>query len=169
MFKRCTTCGVERPTSAFRTMRAGRYGVGSKCKACVAIYNRTNAVKQRRNLLSRQNYLDHRDSGRLRTRDYHRRIREEVLRHYGHRCACCGETHMEFLAIDHVNGGGRQHRKEIGIRLAAWLRQNNYPEGFRLLCHSCNMSLALYGYCPHQSPQAMTAKSIGTPESGLLT
>src|SRR5688572_6031846 len=28
-------------------------------------------------------------------------------------CKCCGETRTEFLSIDHVQGGGGKHRKEI--------------------------------------------------------
>jgi ribosome-binding ATPase YchF (GTP1/OBG family) len=39
--------------------------------------------------------------------DINENIREKrllVLKHYGNRCSCCGETEIEFLAIDHVNG-----------------------------------------------------------------
>lgn len=86
-----------------------------------------------------------------------RRIRIAALRHYGGpnpTCACCGEPRLEFLAIDHVNGGGNQHRKREGIKnLSRWLRKNKYPEGFRVLCNNCNFSLGLYGYCPHQEPE----------------
>ena len=39
--------------------------------------------------------------------------RLQALAHYGGECACCGEKRTEFLAIDHINGGGIKHRKEI--------------------------------------------------------
>ncbi len=69
---------------------------------------------------------------------------------YGGKCACCGEDRPEFLGIDHINGGGNKHRKEEGIHsLSRWLRKNKYPEGFRVLCHNCNISIGSYGYCPH--------------------
>jgi hypothetical protein len=31
------------------------------------------------------------------------------------------------------------------------LIKNNFPDGFQVLCHNCNMSIGLYGYCPHQT------------------
>jgi hypothetical protein len=77
-----------------------------------------------------------------------------VIRHYGGKCACCGETNIEFLSIDHINGNGNKHRNEvIGKRRAEfypWLIKNNYPEGFRVLCMNCNTSIGWYGYCPHE-------------------
>jgi len=82
-----------------------------------------------------------------------RSTRIEVLKHYGGKCDCCGETKLEFLAIDHIGGTGSQHRKEIGNQpLDQWLKKHNYPKGFRILCHNCNMSVGFYGYCPHQKP-----------------
>jgi hypothetical protein len=31
----------------------------------------------------------------------------------------------------------------------AYLIRNNFPEGYRVLCHNCNQSLGYFGYCPH--------------------
>jgi hypothetical protein len=77
--------------------------------------------------------------------------RKIVLDHYGNKCACCGDTHEEFLCIDHIDGKGAEHRREIGRQsIYRWLIKNNFPDGFRLLCWNCNASLAYYGYCPHQ-------------------
>lgn len=70
-------------------------------------------------------------------------------------CACCGEKHLEFLAIDHINGGGNKHRRDnklsSGDHFFRWLQQNNYPEGFQVLCHNCNQAKGYYGKCPHQN------------------
>lgn len=83
--------------------------------------------------------------------------RMEVLIHYSGnppKCACCGESHFEFLVIDHIAGGGTKHRKKANLMSAStfytWLKENNFPKGFRVLCHNCNMARGLYGYCPHQ-------------------
>ncbi len=82
---------------------------------------------------------------------YRGKCREEALNHYGHKCVCCGESRTEFLAIDHIYGGGLKHRRENHVcDISVWLKQNNYPLGFRLLCHNCNMARGLYGYCPHE-------------------
>lgn len=71
-------------------------------------------------------------------------------------CACCGEKHLEFLSIDHINGGGNKHRKEMvnqggsGGNIYWWLIKNDFPPGFQVLCHNCNMAKGFYGHCPHQ-------------------
>jgi hypothetical protein len=94
-----------------------------------------------------------------------------VLIHYGGnppKCACCGESNYEFLTMDHINGGGIKHRIEISNGKGAsylqfqgrrynprafykWLIDNNFPEGFRVLCMNCNHSYGHYGHCPHSS------------------
>lgn len=85
-------------------------------------------------------------------RNYQRKAREYVLKEYGGKCLCCGESELVFLAIDHIDGGGNKHRNcgEIKItNIAMWLIKNNFPKGFRVLCHNCNMAMGLYGRCPH--------------------
>jgi len=70
-------------------------------------------------------------------------------------CACCGETDIRFLTIDHVDGDGAQHRKLIGGggNTYKWLRQNGYPSGFQVLCYNCNMGRYRNGgICPHNDP-----------------
>jgi hypothetical protein len=85
-----------------------------------------------------------------------RENRLRILQHYGGSppvCACCGEAHYEFLCIDHIGGGGNQHRARIrstsGANFQSWLLRNNFPDGFRVLCHNCNLAIGFYGYCPH--------------------
>ena len=82
-----------------------------------------------------------------------RKLREEALAKYGGVCACCGEFRHEFLALDHINGGGRVHRRAINTPLPRWLKKNGWPEGFRVLCHNCNMAKGRYGACPHEREQ----------------
>ena len=80
--------------------------------------------------------------------------RRKVLTHYGNgkiECQCCKETLFEFLSIDHIKGGGTQHKIKIGTRnIYPWIIKNNYPEGFRILCHNCNQAIGFYGECPHK-------------------
>ena len=88
-------------------------------------------------------------------RDYHKkyyaRLKEKVLLYYGSECNCCREKNKEFLSIDHINGGGAQHRKLIKhCNFNRWLVKNNFPKGYRILCMNCNFSLGIYGYCPHE-------------------
>jgi|ERR1700720_1505854 len=88
------------------------------------------------------------------TRERHRRYRKAVIELYGGMCECCGEKNWEFLALDHINGGGSKERKTMGV--SAYYRRFRGKKleklpGFRLLCHNCNSSLGFYGYCPHKS------------------
>jgi hypothetical protein len=66
-------------------------------------------------------------------------------------CACCGETDTDVLTIDHVHGGGKQHRlKQKAHNLAQWLKVNHYPPGYQILCFNCNAGRAINGgTCPH--------------------
>src|SRR5258706_10294724 len=83
------------------------------------------------------------------------RIWRDVLSHYSGGdpvCACCGESHYEFLALDHVNGGGRSERKQRGAKMQwRWLQILNYPDGYQVLCHNCNNAKHVYGESPHRA------------------
>ena len=81
----------------------------------------------------------------------HAKVRKETIEAYGGKCVCCGENKIEFLAIDHINGGGSQHRKRDSraTQMSHWLKEQGWPDGYRILCHNCNLSIGFYGYCPH--------------------
>jgi len=67
-------------------------------------------------------------------------------------CACCGETEIQFLTIDHLNNDGAKHRKEINHRrIILWLIEKNFPEGYQVLCWNCNSGRHYNGgICPHK-------------------
>lgn len=68
-------------------------------------------------------------------------------------CACCKCTQIEFLSIDHLNGGGNRHRKAIkawGVLFYSWLIRNKYPPEYQVLCHNCNLAKGFLGICPHE-------------------
>ena len=77
-------------------------------------------------------------------------LRVSAINHYGGKCNCCGESQIEFLAFDHIDGGGRKHRKSISNNIYTWMRDNNYPDNLQVLCHNCNSAKHYYGICPHQ-------------------
>ncbi len=88
-------------------------------------------------------------------REARRKVRLEALQAYGGTtptCVCCNEGALLFLSLDHINGGGRKHRQETGGGgFYTWLKRHNYPAGFRILCHNCNLGRQLNGgTCPHQ-------------------
>lgn len=85
--------------------------------------------------------------------EYYLRIKKEVMNSYGGQlCSICGFCDIRALTIDHVFGGGRKHRnnttKRGGYGFYLWLRKNGYPEGYRVLCANCNMSIGHHGFSP---------------------
>jgi hypothetical protein len=83
-----------------------------------------------------------------------RNLHQIALMYYSNgtmRCACtnCPETNSNFLTIDHINNDGYEHRKLAGPNIAQWLRRNDYPEGFQVLCMNCNWGKKFTGICPH--------------------
>lgn len=99
----------------------------------------------------RDNRLKHRETILERERAKRRQLRLLAFAAYGGaQCQCCGETHVEFLGIDHVDGGGTRHRSTIAKYFYRWLQDQGYPPGFRVLCHNCNMARGFYGHCPHE-------------------
>jgi len=91
-----------------------------------------------------------------RNRTYAKTVKDMTFAAYGgYCCTCCGERHEDFLCIDHVNGGGGEHRRKIGKGGAPsyrWLKKNAFPKGFQVLCLHCNWSKHLpknNGICIH--------------------
>jgi hypothetical protein len=87
-------------------------------------------------------------------RNRHAALKLEVLAAYGGPvCVGCGETEICVLQIDHTDGGGGKHAKEIGGRgkMYLWLKKNKYPAGFRVLCANCNVRAARKKPFPNQS------------------
>ena len=96
--------------------------------------------------------------------------RLEVLQYYSKRlsksnipcCRCCGEkSHVDFLAIDHIAGRKEMDSEPELVKLGYssskivdslqyWIKKNNFPKGFQVLCHNCNIAKGHYGECPHE-------------------
>jgi len=69
------------------------------------------------------------------------KVKREVISHYSQDKSCCqkcGLNDMRALTIDHIEGGGNRHKKEIKkTYIYYWLREHNYPIGYQVLCMSC--------------------------------
>ena len=135
----CGRCKVILTPNNASSRTRPRKGLESYCRSCRKTWD-----AERRRL----NPEKHKQGAR----EYKRRLRKEVLTAMGGACRCCGEATQEFLALDHINGGGnREHHllhSTAGIFLS--VKRRGYPPEYQLLCHNCNMAKALYGKCPHQ-------------------
>lgn len=134
----CTKCRETKTASlSFYRHKKTKDGLFGWCKQCsIAYLRRPRAIEV--------------------AKKYRKSMRIAALIRYGGEtpvCACCGESVIEFLGIDHINGQGTVHRKQMrkeGLSPYLWLRKHGYPSGFRVLCHNCNMAKGFYGACPHE-------------------
>jgi hypothetical protein len=147
--KECVECDRILPLDAFyrRTGRDGGYTQGRKPR-CISCEREKALSWERANM---PHVLQ-------RNREYLARVRWTALVHYSSgdepECACCGETELVFLALDHVRNDGADHRRELaeegrGASLARELARQGWPEGYQVLCSNCNWAKHVLGACPH--------------------
>lgn len=170
--KKCPRCGRKLNTEKFSKSSNRTDGLEVYCKECKKKYSRKYYKINREKILKqtqkcyKKNIEKNRDKRRLYSNEYyqknkkrilldkknkHQALKLEVINHYGGKCECCGEKEILFLTIDHINGGGNNHRKIIGYsKLYYWLKKNNYPKGYRVLCFNCNCVLGFTDVCPHK-------------------
>lgn len=132
--KRCTECGEEKPVTAFYRNKRTKSGLCPACKACmkdrVRRWRAANPEKARAQAARAAARLRER-RGPTAVRDYgrevRRRLRAEALAAYATggvpMCTCCGETHIEFLHIDHIAGDGGAHRRSLTTSIYGWLKK----------------------------------------------
>jgi hypothetical protein len=65
-------------------------------------------------------------------------LKRQVVDGYGGSCACCQESCLEFLTVDHIHGRNRSRRRERNIYRR--LIREGFQDGFRVLCMNCNFS-----------------------------
>lgn len=146
--KICRTCGIIYPLNRkyFYIRKDTKFGFFTECILC----------NRRRGKVNRLT------------------IKLECFNYYSNnniRCMCpsgiCENNYIEFLSLDHINGGGTKHRKSLletkqcgsGDKFYLFLRRNGYPDGYRLLCHCCNQSFGYCGYCPHEREVSLNTKN----------
>ena len=93
------------------------------CKYCGEQVYRGRACSACYQINKRNNYID---------------LKLSIFEHYGNCCCGCGEHNAEYLTIDHINNNGSEHRKEIRTQIYPWLKRNNYPAEYQILCFNCN-------------------------------
>ena len=125
--KICASCQEEKPLSSFHRAKATADRLRVYCKDC-------------------QNQ---------KARERTQKLKITCLRFYSKGtmvCSCCGESHVDFLTLEHLNGGGRKHREEVGkgFKFYGWLVKNNFPDGIGVLCYNWNCCKGHHGVCIHE-------------------
>jgi hypothetical protein len=163
--KYCLHCKHTLPVTDFVQLKSGK--PYSYCKPCHIQKNRDYYLQnQEKHLAYRRDYRA-RNREKLLEQDRAGRTQRtlEVLRHYGNgtaSCACCNESCVEMLQLDHIDANGADHRKFLkqegvggyatGWFIYKWLIDNNFPEGYQVLCASCNIGKhrSKVNICPHE-------------------
>lgn len=86
-------------------------------------------------------------------KQYTRNIKLYIIKGYGSKCMCCGESNPDKLTIDHIYSDGNVERQNglISTALYRKLIKEKFPKDkYQLLCCNCNFSKGHYGYCPHE-------------------
>lgn len=94
---------------------------------------------------SRENRLKNLEACRLSDSLRHAKEKNAAFSMLGGVCSGCGEDELEFLTLEHVNGGGYQHRKERGRRsiYSDISRERVDLSGYTVLCRNCNSGKAV--------------------------
>lgn len=146
----CADCKKAKPEAEFVARRriTGRV-TRSTCEACSSRRRKYSRSWAKANCPRSAKYH----------RNYIASLRIAALRHYSGGkpyCACCGESTLDFLTIDHIAGGGTKHRRELskggisGSAIYIFLKKQNYPEGYQVLCLNCNWARGRSAKCPHE-------------------
>jgi len=110
-------------------------------------YRSTVKYKERANQRQKEYYQLHKErikAAACRTGKIVRtKQRFAVLWHYSNgtmACVKCEFSDIRALVLDHINGGGTEHRREMGngINVWLWLARHGFPPGYQILCANCN-------------------------------
>jgi len=134
------------------------------CRVCDISLGEDNAQysakpSEIRDGITRQQYIC-KACYKIKMSEFAYRRKMEVMAEYGGKCVECGETHLEFLTIDHINNDGAERRKELGINggsaLYSWLKKNGYPkDNYQILCFNCNVAKGIL----HRRPKPYTQET----------
>ena len=159
--KICTKCKYQKSNDNFYKRTLSPDGLAYRCKECSSKYHKhynLTYTKDRTKYFARYRE-ENSQIIKLRIKQSNLNIKLSSFNAYGGPvCACCGETELLFLSMDHINNDGKQHRdamKEDGHSnsyIHYWLREHGYPPGFQVLCMNCQFGKdhSSDKTCPHK-------------------
>lgn len=152
--KICSSCKIKLNVTEFYKQNGTKDGLDFHCKKCHRLLNKKwyEKNKEKRKLYTRNWWKNNPQKVLITAKKYRDKVKDKIIKVYGgYKCKCCGETEPLFLTIDHINGGGCKHRKAMTGTIYTWLKKNNYPKEYQVLCYNCNSGKWRNGgICPHQ-------------------
>lgn len=142
---------------ATRTCRRNRIQQ-HKCQDCgiqneKSKYTRCYTCREKHNTRGRKWVKEHRGARTDYAYAYNRGLFDRILKEYGGKCTCCGESNPLFLCIDHVNNDGSVERKAglKGGKLYNHIINMQFPDRYTILCFNCNFGKHINNnICPHK-------------------
>ena len=121
-----------------------------ECPSCGSLFSSQEEKDGRKRVYQKRYRELHREERNKRKKEYHQELKRKVVEMYGGRCACCGETQLEFLTVDHIEGRTEEERKSrvSGSKLYGQLIKKKDPN-IQILCWNCNCAKGFSGECPH--------------------
>jgi hypothetical protein len=159
--KICTACKIEKPLSDFGLEKGKPNGRKARCKPCArksnkASYDKNPSSRVAATLRWKANNPAH-VKGYMAERRL--RIKADLVAGYGGKCTCCGETSIEFLTLEHLNGGGRAHRAvKDSLGIFNEVIRAGFPKEYTILCMNCNFAKRFGKECPHATTGTNAAK-----------
>ncbi len=181
--KKCVGCGVDIDNAkhircvvcrcALKLKRKRRKAKRAAAGLCVDCGRNEISCKWNLCVACHKHRIEYTSWSTFNDRERRRSLRRDAINAYGgYFCACqdCPYhkgAHDYFLCIDHVGGGGGEHRRAIKkdghSNFYQWLKKNSYPPGFQVLCTCCNMAKERNGgVCPHVKDNSIS--SVAAPE-----
>jgi len=148
--KRCSSCGEEKEKTSifFDRSRNTEDGFTNQCKVCRLAYREQHKDEAKR----RRDKFNAKDP--LGPKRWRIKIKAEMIAAYGGRCVCCGDSHPEFLTLDHIGGRTAENHpwdlRQNGSSIYGKLKKLGWPKNaYRLMCMNCNWAIRWGDPCPH--------------------
>ena len=161
--KICETCKFDLLLENFGKNRYRADGLCSTCRLCKSKQDKKyrDGHKDKLKQKSQNYYLNNKErlcanaslyskNNRVKCRAWRikskNKLKAVVFAKYSDgdiKCKMCANKYIDILSIDHINGNGAEHRRQIGnskgggYNFYQWLKKNNYPYGFQVLCYNC--------------------------------
>lgn len=159
--KVCTGCGTEKPLTEFGVEKGKPNGRKARCKPCARKWNKASYDKNPASRVAATLRWKAKKPAHVKAYMAERRLRikAELVAGYGGKCTCCGETSIEFLTLEHLNGGGRAHRAiKDSLAIFNEVIKSNFPSEYTILCMNCNFAKRFGKECPHITTGTNAAK-----------
>lgn len=173
----CKVCGQTKAFELFAIVYSkNKRGENYRQHTCKECAKSQHAERMRKARLSnpekyrihqREHRSRHLELVREQRRQSGMRLKQDVMNAYGGKCQCCGEYRFSMMTIDHIHENGAAHRNELNggfgrdksVDFYRWLKFENFPSGFQVLCYNCNISKHRLGRCEHVGEQVKVQRS----------